>query len=198
MFTSHSDSSPSPSLFDSFLADRQVASVCDSSRFAVRAVCRQVPFRATSTLVEFGPGRGVMTRELLMSLPPAGRLIAIESNQALADALLQTNHDHRLEVVHGSACDISAICRERGVLADVVVSGIPFSLLEDNAAQALIGNTAQNLAANGRFIIYQAWIPPIRDTRGLRRMLERNFRIIETERVLRNFPPLEVLTGIRR
>ncbi len=54
--------------------------------------------------VEYCPGTGEFTRYILQRLPPDAKLIAIESENGLADHLRETIDDRRLPFMRGRRC----------------------------------------------------------------------------------------------
>ena len=188
---------PPRSLFRNFLRDRNVASICGSSHYAVQAVCNQIDFSTANRIVEFGPGTGALTFPLLARMKGNARLIAFETNLSLANSLARTVTDPRLNVFNDSAEYIDGVCSKPGCRADVVISGIPFSLMNPDTVETIISKTMSAVSPGGRFIIYQAWLPPLFSTKSLQRRLRNYFTIKSVGRVLLNFPPLEIITCLR-
>ena len=81
--------------------DLRVGAVMPSSRWAVSKIMARVPDRL-KTVLEYGPGDGVLTHRLLDRLDSQGRLLAIESNPTFA-AQLSKIEDPRFALVHGDA-----------------------------------------------------------------------------------------------
>lgn len=133
---------------------RRVGAVMPSSRFAVRRILRQVPADARFAL-EYGPGDGVLTRELLKRLPPDGRILAIETNDEFVGCLRRIQ-DSRLTVVHGDARLAAAFARQHGFAGfDLALSGIPFSLLPGELRRDIVSMTHDLLRSGGVFVVYQ-------------------------------------------
>jgi phospholipid N-methyltransferase len=135
---------------------REVASIVPSSRFLTRRVRECGRVERAGVVVELGPGTGVMTGPLLERMPPDSRLIAIEINPAFAELLRREFDDPRLSVYEGSAVDIEVALRRHGIeRADLVVSGIPFSTLDEGVGRATLEAAKRVLAPGGRFVAYQ-------------------------------------------
>ncbi|MGD9712931.1 MAG: rRNA adenine N-6-methyltransferase family protein, partial [Thermomicrobiales bacterium] len=66
-------------------------------------------------IVEYGPGIGNLTWEILQRMRPDATLIAIEFNKDLVAHLKANFHDERLRIVHGSAADVRTILAELGI-----------------------------------------------------------------------------------
>ena len=131
-----------------------IASLFPSTSFAARSVVKQIP-PDVKIVVEYGPGNGSITREILRRIPEKSRLICIEVNENFIPILEQLG-DKRLEVVRGDVVEMSGKLRQlfpNGV--DAVVSGIPFSFLPNEKGEQVIKNTREALRAGGRFVLYQ-------------------------------------------
>jgi phosphatidylethanolamine/phosphatidyl-N-methylethanolamine N-methyltransferase len=132
-----------------------VASVVPSSRWLTRRVAAAAVRDGTRTVVELGPGTGVVTRSLLDVLPRDGRLLALELEPDFADRLAE-EPDPRLAVHAGDAQALREIVAEyRWSRVDAVVSGIPFSTLGPERGAAVLRAAWDVLAPGGRFVAYQ-------------------------------------------
>lgn len=134
----------------------EVASVMPSSAYLESRVVQAAGLAQARCVVELGPGTGGTTRALLRSLAPRARLLAIEVNPDFCDRLRRRIDDPRLVVQAGSAESLAETLRARGMpAADVVVSGIPFSVLPRDVAQRIAEAIYTNLAPGGRLVAYQ-------------------------------------------
>jgi phospholipid N-methyltransferase len=125
-----------------------------SSPFATRAVVKHVP-ENSKVIVEFGPGNGSITRELLKKLAPDGALYGIELNDDFVEELREIN-DPRLKIVHGDVVEMTSRFNEWApVGVDVFVSGIPFSFIDGTGVETIVEATRQALKPEGRFVVYQ-------------------------------------------
>ena len=168
----------------SFVRDwRTIGSVTPSSRFLVGAMLDQIDFGRVRRVVEYGPGTGVFTGEVLKRLHPDAELLALDTEAHFIDDLRAKFPDRRLIPVCGSA---AAIERHLAALgwdgAEVIISGIPYTAMPAALREAILGASARALAPGGRFVAYQ-YSPYIRP------LLGRLFRTVETHWVARNVPP---------
>lgn len=143
--------------FKGFLKNpKEVASVIPSSRFLTRRVLECGDVANARVIVELGPGTGVLTRETLRYMRDDAKLIAIEINSKFVDLLRQTYPDPHLSVFDGSATQIEeALAKAGETEADLVVSGIPFSTLENGVGRATLEAARRVLSPTGRFVAYQ-------------------------------------------
>lgn len=134
----------------------EVASVMPSSAYLESRVVQGADVAQARCVVELGPGTGGTTRALLRLMAPRARLLAIEVNPDFCDRLRRLIDDPRLMVQAGSAESLAEALRTRGLpAADVVVSGIPFSVLPRDVAQRIAAAIHDNLAPGGRLVAYQ-------------------------------------------
>ncbi len=143
------------------LQDRYVASVMPTSRFAVEKICSRIDLDSARVVIEYGPGTGVFTRELLRRMNPDARLVAIERNGALTRLLQRNCGDPRLQIYNDCAGNVLDIARRSGAAkADCVLSGIPFSFLHPDTRVELLRNTYRILRKGGKFLAYQTFYQP--------------------------------------
>ena len=135
---------------------RMLGSVIPSSRFLIERVLHRVEWDRARTIVEYGPGVGTFTREILKRLHPEGTLLVLETNPDFVRFLRESVDDPRLHVVHASAATIGDALHERGLAsADYVISGIPFSTLPAEVRRAVLDATRTSLDPRGAFLVYQ-------------------------------------------
>jgi phospholipid N-methyltransferase len=133
-----------------------LGSLIPSSRFLVNRLLDQVDWGRARTMVEYGPGVGTFTGEILRRLRPDGTLVAIDTNRDFAHYLARTLRDDRLHVVEGSAEDAQANLKERGLgRADYVISGIPYSTMAPALRERILRTTHDVLHPDGSFLVYQ-------------------------------------------
>lgn len=137
----------------------------------------------TRLFVEYGPGTGEFTRYILAHLPRDAQLIAIESEDGLADHLRQTIDDPRLIVHTGSALKAQAILGEDVAgRVDYILSGLPFSALEKADRARIVEDAAHLLTDNGEFLAYQV-------RRAIEPSLRKVFTRVKRRRRWLNMPP---------
>lgn len=161
---------------------RMLGSIIPSSRFLIRRLLKEVDFERAKVIVEYGPGVGTFTQEILSRMRPDAVLIAVETNPEFVDYLRSSIRDPRLEAVQASAASIAEVLAARGLEhANYVISGIPFSTLPESVREAVLQATRAVLAPDGSFLVYQFSPKVLPD-------LERVFRGVR-----RSFEPLNIL-----
>lgn len=163
-----------------------LGSVIPSSRFLVRRTLRPIDWPRAELIVEYGPGVGTCTGEILRRMRSDATLLVFETHPDFVRHLRGTFPDPRLEVVHGSAERVVAEVEARGLEgADYVLSGIPFSLLPDEVRDRILVRSRAVLEPDGAMLVYQ-FSPTI----GAH--LRRVFDDVEWEWEPRNFLPAVV------
>lgn len=133
-----------------------LGSVIPSSRFLVNDVLSQVEWEAARVIVEFGPGVGTMTREILKRMRPDATLVAIELNLDFVAFLQEQIQDPRLRVVHNSAGKVRAVLDDMYLQqADYIISGIPYTNMPEAVRCEILAQSRQVLNPKGALLIYQ-------------------------------------------
>jgi phospholipid N-methyltransferase len=165
-----------------FRHPRMLGSIVPSSRFLIKQLLEPINFGRARVIVEYGPGSGVITAELLRRMRSDAVLIAIEMNPDFVSYLSGAFTDKRLRLIEGSAVSVDEILRRCGYMrADYIISGIPFSTIPAPLRERILNKTRDMLEPGGAFLVYQFSTRVLRD-------LKRTFGY-----VARRFEPLNVL-----
>ena len=133
----------------------QIGSIIPSSGFLEQRILDVAGITSATTIVELGSGTGGTTRAILGSMPQNARLLSIEINPRL-HAMVSGIRDDRLIAHHGSAAELGRILSTYGLEApEVIISGIPFSTLDNAEGCLVIEAISSLLAPSGRFVAYQ-------------------------------------------
>jgi phospholipid N-methyltransferase len=165
-----------------FKHPKMLGSIIPSSRFLINRLLGQIDWDRARVIVEYGPGVGTFTREILDRMGPDATLVVLETNPEFVSYLRDSIPDPRLRIAHRSAADVERVLAELGLgRADYVISGIPFSTLPEPLREQIVESTRDALRPEGAFLVYQ-FSPKVQP------YLERAF-----QRVTRSFEPLNVL-----
>lgn len=133
-----------------------VGSVIPSSDTLVEHMLSRVDWKACKLFVEYGPGVGTFSRQILRNMAPDATYVAIDLNRDFVDYLSATIKDSRFRPIHGSAADVEQIVRDSGFShADYVLSGLPFSTLPAGLGPVIAAATSRVLRSGGAFLVYQ-------------------------------------------
>lgn len=135
---------------------KMLGSLIPSSRFLVNHVLAEVDWKRARVFLEYGPGVGTFTTEILRRMRPDAVLVALETNTDFVRFLRGRVRDHRLHVIHGSAADAAAALADLKLgRADYVISGIPYTTMPAELREAILRTTHEVLDPNGAFLVYQ-------------------------------------------
>lgn len=172
------------------LRPRVVGAVAPSSRALARTMAEWISWPEVAVVVEYGPGTGVFTQEILNRMRPGTRVIAVEVNPGFASRLAV--RFPAVRVHRDSVQNIRAICEREGIGAvDAIVSGLPWASFSGQYQRELLQATCSVLRPGGQFTSFaylQGLLMP--SGRRFRGQLGRYFRSIQTSRVVwKNIPP---------
>ncbi|WP_417393433.1 class I SAM-dependent methyltransferase [Gimesia sp.] len=133
----------------------QVASFVPSSGYLQRKLSSLACLQTARSVVELGPGTGETTRALLKAIPAEAQLLGVEVVSGFVKHLREFA-DPRLTVVEDSALNLKQIMSQQNLPApDVIVSGVPFSVMTPTEGRQLIQTIHEVLAPGGAFVTYQ-------------------------------------------
>ncbi|TWT00502.1 class I SAM-dependent methyltransferase [Planomicrobium sp. CPCC 101079] len=179
-----------------FIKDPNIASITPTSQKGVREVCRKMDLNKKVVIVEYGPATGVFTNYLLKRITPDSMIIAIELNENFVGYLKENVKDPRLKVHHDSAENIIDIVRGYGLeKVDYVISGIPFSLLDEDTREDIVKRTSHMIKKGGKFLLYQTFF---QKDEHLKVHLEDYFSKANDQYFFRNVPPLRLYEAIKQ
>jgi phospholipid N-methyltransferase len=114
-------------------------------------------FGEARTVVEFGTGTGVYTKEILRRLRPDGSLLSFELDAELAAAVSSRLADPRMRVVNDSAEHAGRYVAEHAgdEKADILVSSVPFTSLPAGMLDDILGAARDVLKPGGRMLVLQ-------------------------------------------
>ena len=166
---------------------KKIGAIAPSGKRLANAMMRQIDFDSAECIVEFGPGTGAFTEELLRRRRNRTMLILIEQNEKFYHLLKERLGEQlNVTVVHGSAEDADLIMRKCNFsAADYIVSGLPFNSLPKETSLNVFRAAKEMLGENGVFITFQY-------TLLQRNFLAEHFRFRDMLHVYSNIPPAYV------
>ena len=169
--------------FNFFRHPMMLGSIIPSSRFLVNEVLRPIDWERARVIVEYGPGVGTITAEILKRMRPDAHLVAIETNEAFVRFLRTALPDARLHLVHDSASQVQAVLKRLGLPApSYIVSGIPLGSMPEPLRADIVSESRAALEPGGAFLVYQF-------TSRVLPVLQRTFQDVRRGVERRNRPP---------
>lgn len=167
---------------------RRIGAIAPSGKCLSRQMMKPIDFSSSDVIVEYGPGTGSFTKELVTNRRAGTVLILIEQNEYFYKRLEDKfGGQPDLHIVYGNAENVNEYLKEYGFQsADYIVSGLPFTSLPKNVSGSILTATNQALGKNGKFITFQYSLIKCR-------FFEQYFRITRYLREMKNLPPAYVL-----
>lgn len=110
---------------------------------------------SANTIVELGPGIGGTTRAILQAMAPHTHLLSIEINPNL-HAITSRIEDDRLIAHLGNADELEETLSRYGLGGpEALISGIPFSTMNQFSGSKILEAISSVLVPGGRFVAYQ-------------------------------------------
>ena len=167
----------------------KVGAVLPSSKFLTKKILSFINFKQENlTIVEYGPGTGPFTKEIIKSLKQNDRLIVVEQNKKFVENLKNKfGNCNNVSIIHGSVANVSEILEKENVKkVDFIVSGIPFTSLPADVTDEIMISTAKVMSDNSRFLTFQYSTFKLRKFSSF-------FKIESKKFVLRNIPSAYVI-----
>jgi phospholipid N-methyltransferase len=163
-----------------------LGSIIPSSRFLVNQVLAPIDWERTRVIVEYGPGVGTFTAEILRRMKSDAQLLALETNRDFVEHLRRTLPDPRLHVVHDSAAGVQTVLRRLALAAPrYIISGIPLGSMPDPVRADIALKSRAALEPGGAFLVYQF-------TARALPVLQRTFGEVQRSFERRNLPPAQL------
>ena len=167
---------------------KETGSITPSSRFLVANMLKGLDFKSAKCIIEYGPGTGCITTEILKRSRKDAKILCFETNKKFCNYLKKSINDPRLMIINDTAENIHAHLRKFGISeADYVISGLPFSNLPKAKKNVIIKETKNALKPDGKFITYQYM-------NNLKNLLYNHFSNISTKFITLNIPPCFIYT----
>ena len=163
---------------------KTVGAITPSSRYLTKKILSFVDFRKEELiLLEYGPGTGPFTSEIIKYLKPTDQLIVIELNPKFAADLKEKFKDHKNVKIHEDCvANTKKILDKEGIKqVDYIISGIPFSSLPKDVIQDILINTKSTMSNATLFLTFQY-------SKFKKESFEKYFEIIDVKFVFRNIP----------
>jgi phospholipid N-methyltransferase len=134
---------------------KTAGTIFPSSRFLCRRMIKHIDFNTVKVIVEFGPGNGIFTKEILKKIQPHTTLITFEVNDKFFESLEKIKHP-QLIIEKVSAEEVTPILQKHGFeKTDCVVSSLPFTNIPKEISDRILNNAYDAMIDNGLFVQFQ-------------------------------------------
>lgn len=168
-----------------------VGSLAPSSKFLASKMLNHLALKNASLIIELGPGTGALTKYIIKNKGPKTQLLIIELNLDFYQNILEKYCGENIEIIHGSATDLSSILVEKGLPhADYIISSLPLANLPSEIRQQILQVSQDCLAKKGKFIQYQYSLQS-------KKILNEIFKEVHINFTPFNLPPAFIYTCIK-
>lgn len=174
--------------FSEFLKQgKNIGSITPSSKFLVKKMVEPVDFNKAKIIVEFGPGTGVITLEILKKMSADAKLIVFEINDEFVEQLKEIP-DTRMEIINDNAENIEAHLKERKIeKVDYVISSIPLAMIPKQTEYAILNSVKNILNPEGALIQFQYSLASLKKLKEI-------FDDVQIDFTSMNVPPACIFT----
>lgn len=167
---------------------KHTGSLYSSSQSLSYAMTKNIGIQNAKYIAEIGPGLGAFTQKILNLKPAQSHYFAIEINPFFVQKLQEKFPN--IEIEHKNANRLPSIMRNRNIPhLDVVVCGIPWSLLKSKEQDLLLKNIHCTLKKGGSFSTF-AYVLPTPKALFFRRKLHKYFSQVKISPIVwNNLPP---------
>ncbi|WP_242220115.1 class I SAM-dependent methyltransferase [Bacillus cereus group sp. BfR-BA-01380] len=168
---------------------RTVGAILSSSKRLANQMISPINFEQAKCIIEYGPGTGVFTEQLIQHKQNETVLLIIENNkqfhQILRDKYAAMKNVY---IIHDSAEYTEKYIQQYKIpKVDYIISGLPFTSLPLDTSKKILQVTKEVLGQDGKFITFQY-------TRLKQQFFRSFFTNIEMKKTNWNLPPAFVFT----
>lgn len=166
----------------------KIGAIAPSSKWLAKKMVGQIRFKECRCIVEYGPGTGVFTDEVIRRKKNI-TFIVIEQNREFYLRLKKKySKIKNLVLINGDASNIEKYLADRGIdKVDYIISGLPFASLPSKVSHNILKATQKVIGRKGKFITFQY-------TLLKKKFFLNYFSIDKITFEIKNLPPAFVLT----
>lgn len=178
---------------ESIKAPASTGAVAPTSKFVIEKVIQLADLQQADSVVELGPGTGVITEQIQFHLKPRAAFFALELNNKFVEVARKRCPVAR--IYHDAADALPNYLEEHKWLqCDCIISSLPWTIFESAEQDRLLETISASLKPGGKFIsiVYLGAKTRVRG-RYFISSLPLHFRQVERSKIIwRNLPPTEV------
>ena len=177
-------------LWEFFSKPTVVGAIAPSSRGLTRRMVEWIDWANVRNVVEYGPGTGVFTGQILAEMQPGTKFFAIELSPSFVALLAQSYPQVR--VYQDTVGNVKALCEREGIdQVDAILCGLPWAAFSSADQAAYLDAMMTVLRPGGQFVTFaylQGLLLPA--GRRFKRQLSRYFSSVErSPTAWLNLPP---------
>ena len=167
-----------------------IGAIAPSSEQLARQMVHPIDWENVNIVVEYGPGTGIFTGEILKRLPSQARYIGFETNPAMHDIVSHKYPD--ADIHQDSVANVRRYLGTNGTgSVDAIISGLPWASFSKTLQRDLLEETYAILKPGGLFVTF-AYLQGLLLPAGLRfnKALKSSFQSLQYSPVVwMNMPP---------
>lgn len=179
---------------DNFLKEffkerKTVGAIRPSSKSLANKMLKNVDFKNSNVIVEFGPGTGVFTKRIIKEMNPEASLYVFELHGPFFEKLQEEyKDDDRVKVINDSAANVRKYLEsDNKDFADVIISSLPLTNFDQKLTMRILKSAEIVLKTEGQYIQFQYSL-------NARKLLNKIFNSISIQFTANNLPPAFVYT----
>lgn len=177
---------------------KHTGAIAASSKNLARLFIKTGGIQNKKVVVEFGPGTGVFTEEILKAMPEGGTYFGLELNESFVERTRLRCPDATIH--HDSATNIKKYLEELGLThCDCIISGLPFANFEEGLQNEILQSAADALRPSGEFLTF-AYTVGLLTKKGkkFKKKLPQFFETVtRTRTVMGNLPPAFIYHAVK-
>lgn len=170
---------------------RKVGAFCSSSKALSIAMTHNLNIQHAKYIAEIGPGLGSFTKEIIRLKDKDSTFIAIEINKNFYNILNNKfGQIPNVYIKNQNANNINSIIKSQNIEGlDMVISGIPWTILKPKDKVLLLSSINESLKEGGIFSTFM-YALPTPQAKSFRKMLHKKFSKVKVSKIIwKNFPP---------
>ena len=166
---------------------KEVGTVFPSSKFVVSKMIEPINFKKDISILEFGSGTGVITKEILKKMTVRSKLICFETNKSFQKELKQ-KFDGKITLINDSAENMKFHLNKLEITkVDYIISSIPLVTLQKKTTNNILLTSAETLGKNKKFVQLQY-------SKMMDKRLKKYFNQIDIKFTPKNYIPAFIYT----
>ncbi|RFC55148.1 class I SAM-dependent methyltransferase [Brumimicrobium aurantiacum] len=172
-----------------FKERKTVGAIRPSSRSLAKKMLKNVDFKNSDVIVEYGPGTGVFTRKIIDEMNPNATLYVFELHKPFYEKLKKEFDQHKqVKIINDSAENVRKYIEEdNNKYADVIISSLPLTNFDQKLTMRILKSAEIALKPQGYFIQFQYSL-------NARKLLLKIFTSTSIQFTINNLPPAFVYT----
>jgi phospholipid N-methyltransferase len=164
---------------------KSIGAVLPSSYFLQKKILAKIDFTKDLNIVEFGPGTGAFTFEILKKLSPKSNLFVFEINEYFHQKLENKIKDNRVTFINDSAENLAIFLKKINLEnVDIIISSLPIANFSDELRKSILQKSYDSLLKDGKYIQYQYSKNALEEIKAIYKDAN-----VTTEFVFINIPP---------